>query len=395
MSLDIRRGALKAVESLLHDPASYSTYPPRWHNLLRHLSLSHTLIVLHLRSMPSSSFPSSAALPFDDESFSSTARMPDSRSVGSLSAAAYPRSRVGSITGSEAGSPLRSMPPKKERLMEIIMPEPLAVQPPREDESSVAASSRTRPGRRNSISSIASSASLVFGRRRSSTMVNDQRPNIVPTPVAAAPIVAGKAVLPPVSFPSAKRYAFRRHPPNSSGTSVKGNDGSSRPGSIFSVQTSASVALSQWVAVTSNPTKQSLRSRGTSVPNSPVTIPKLVTGGGHSISPSPRASIAGSETTAFSRASDFVGRPSSTFRRGSPANTRAYMAPPARIEAAFDRPPPYSQGRAPLLRVFVPIPEQVSRWPSAEGAAAALKELDKCGATKRLKLGDLIVGEIG
>ena len=52
-------------------------------------------------------------------------------------------------------------------------------------------------------------------------------------------------------------------------------------------------------------------------------------------------------------------------------------------------------GRAPILRVFVPLGDRLSRWPSAEGAQLAIRELDKCGATKRLKLGDLVVRILG
>ncbi|TXT13026.1 hypothetical protein VHUM_01427 [Vanrija humicola] len=48
-------------------------------------------------------------------------------------------------------------------------------------------------------------------------------------------------------------------------------------------------------------------------------------------------------------------------------------------------------GRAPILRVFVPVSDRVPRWPSSEGAAASWRELEKCGADKRMKLGDLVV----
>jgi hypothetical protein len=62
-----------------------------------------------------------------------------------------------------------------------------------------------------------------------------------------------------------------------------------------------------------------------------------------------------------------------------------------RIEPAFDQSLPYTPGRAPILRVFVPLSGKVRRWPSAEGALAAVRELDKCGATRRLRLGDIVV----
>lgn len=52
---------------------------------------------------------------------------------------------------------------------------------------------------------------------------------------------------------------------------------------------------------------------------------------------------------------------------------------------------PYSLEKAPLLRVFVPLTEIVQKWPSVEGAAAAVRELEKCGAMRKLKLGDLVI----
>ncbi len=73
---------------------------------------------------------------------------------------------------------------------------------------------------------------------------------------------------------------------------------------------------------------------------------------------------------------------------GSP-NLRNTLPP--RVEMAFEKPPPYTSGRAPILRVFVPLSEQMTRWPSAEGAFFAVRELEKCGALKRLRLGDLVV----
>lgn len=66
----------------------------------------------------------------------------------------------------------------------------------------------------------------------------------------------------------------------------------------------------------------------------------------------------------------------------------------ARSEPAFDRPMPYIPGRAPVLRVFVPLTDVVRRWPSAEGAVAAIEELEKCGALKRMQLGDLVVSNV-
>ena len=225
----------------MHDPATYNTYPRQWHNLLRHLSLSHTLIVLHLRSLPASAFPT-ALLPFEEE---------------------FTRSRV----NSDAGSIARSDMPKKEHLVEIVMPEPLAA-------------------RRGSVSQ--KSATISHGK-----------------------------TLPPVSYPAPKRYNFSNNRKSKSDTS--------RPGSVFSVQSSPSIALSQW-------------------------------------------------------------RPVEPARRYDSPLRRKSM-----LEPAFDKPPPFAHGRAPILRVFVTDVQ----WPSAQGAAAAVAELNKCGATRRMQLGDLVVSVLG
>jgi hypothetical protein len=76
---------------------------------------------------------------------------------------------------------------------------------------------------------------------------------------------------------------------------------------------------------------------------------------------------------------------------GSPVPGRRVPLVTRRPEPAFDKPMPYIPGRAPVLRVFVPLSEKVRRWPSAEGAQAAVEELEKCGALKRMRLGDLVV----
>ena len=328
---------MSTVESLLHDPATYSTYPPQWHTLLRHLSLSHTLIVLHLRSLPPSAFQNLAPIPFEEEIISR-----------SYSTGSFPQSRV----GSDAGSMVPGKAPRQERLMEIVMPEPLASKP--DIESPVAFDPKERKlTRRSSISSIASAATFSFGRRRSSSTASAMVPL---ADGAAMSMASGKADLPPVSYPSAKRYAFKRHgdPPSSSRSRTFSE--ASRPGSIMSVQSSSqSVALSQWVNS-----------------NRPANFvaPQV---------PSNRASFASARSGQ-----------SPVQRFGSPLKRDV---PVAKTEPAFDRPPPFVQGRVPILRVFVPISERVQRWPSAEGAAAAMAELDKCGASRRLCLGDLIVSD--
>ena len=341
-----------AVESLLHDPASYSTYPSQWHNLLRHLSLSHSLIVLHLRSLPPTAFPTIAPLPFDEEM-----SMPYSQSVASLSS--LPRSRVGSDAGSIAPGKM----PKHERLLEIVMPEPLAAKPEPDDGPMRldAQSTERRMQRRSSISSMASARSFAFGRKRS----NSTASAVVPSTTIAAPMpLSGKAALPPVSYPTAKRYGFKRHgdPPAARSRTFSET---SRPGSVFSVSSSPSVALSQWMTTQRPP-----------VPAMPANLAPHVLGGSH------RASVSSAQSSQ-----------SPIQRFGSPVR-RDYSTPPPKLEPAFDRPPPFVQGRAPILRVFVPLSDRVQKWPSAEGAAAAVAELDKCGATRRLRLGDLVVSPI-
>jgi len=97
-----------------------------------------------------------------------------------------------------------------------------------------------------------------------------------------------------------------------------------------------------------------------------------------------RSSVASSEGRS-SRRSEQGGSHSPVGRRwDSPTNNSKY-------EPAFDRPPPYMVGRAPILRVFVSVSDRVPRWPSSDGAAAAWRELEKCGANKRMRLGDLVV----
>lgn len=81
---------------------------------------------------------------------------------------------------------------------------------------------------------------------------------------------------------------------------------------------------------------------------------------------------------------------------GSPLNENRHGSPnppstSTKAEPAFDKPIPFTVDRAPALRVFVPLSASVRNWPSAEGAYYAMRELEKCGASKRLKMGDLVV----
>ncbi len=383
------------VESLLHDPATYSTYPIKWHTLLQHLSLSHTLIVLHLRNLPASCFSNSAPLPFDDDLLSSAPQLPFSASLASMSSSNLPRSRMSSAAGSDAGSiaPASTMP-RQERLVEISMPEPLAAQSMEEviHGSPQTNTSGNQSLRRGSIGSIASAASLSFARKRSSSNATganiraDMATSVTgPAAQHAAPMMSGKASLPPVSYPNPKRYGFTRH---GDANVAKRSSESRRPGSVFSIQSSPAMSH-HGRAASSYGGRLSLGidRNGFPVPTLPSGLSiSSPTAGNH------RASFASREAAKSSRRSDFGGSSPLQPRWASPYTSRRDLAtPPSRVEPAFERPPPYVSGRAPILRVFVPLSEHQPTWPSAEGAKLLVQQLDKCGATRRLKLGDLVV----
>ncbi|WWC72674.1 uncharacterized protein I206_106638 [Kwoniella pini CBS 10737] len=367
------------LESLLHDPITYSTYPPQWHNLLQHLCLSHSLIVLHLRQLPSSAFPNPPPSPFEDDFVSSVPHLPFSASMNSFGSQ-RPRSRLGSAAGSDAGSltPATKMP-RQERLVEIVMPEPLS-SVEQQEQPSTPFPEVQKARRRGSIGSIASAASLSFGRRRSASISTDARIEMAPV-TSAAPMQSGKAALPPVSYPSAKRYGFKRH---GEPTRSRQSSESSRPGSIFSVQSTPSFSGHQRASSGYNMRPSFAVDRNAPpVPGFPAGLPMPPPiGGGY------RSSFASSDARS-SRPSENGGvspRSGLTFSRRDLSTP-----PPIRPEPVFDRPIPYTVGRAPILRVFVPLSDSVQRWPSAEGAAIAVKELEKCGAMRRMKLGDLVV----
>ncbi|KAI9637125.1 uncharacterized protein MKK02DRAFT_45835 [Dioszegia hungarica] len=270
------------LEALLHNPATYHTYPPKWHSLLQHLCLSYTLVVLHLRNLPATCFPD---LPYDEEL-----------------AEAPPPAAEPTIAG-------LSRMARHERLVELVMPSPLSSTPP--------ADMVPDPSlhRRGSMASLSSAASFSFPRKRSNSLMP-----------------SNASIKPPPSYPQPKRYGFKSGDGQRSRTSSE----SGRPGSVFSYQSSPSIRPS-----VQHRQKNLLRASFAS--------------SDHGRTPSPKP------------------------------------VQPTRVEPIFDQPPPYTLGRAPVLRVFVPLSERVPRWPSAEGAMWTVKELDKCGATKRLRLGDLVV----
>jgi hypothetical protein len=294
--------------------------------------------------------------------------LPFSPSSASLSSIGQPRSRVGSTAGSDVGSVSASRAPRRERVVEIIMPEPLAAKPHQEMFAPEVAEKPMR--RRGSISSLASVASFSFSRKRSNSLAVDARHSGVgyarSMAEPAASLAPGKAGLPPVSYPSAKRYGFRN---NSEASGRKRVSSESRPGSVFSFQTSPSMASYMPRASQIGDPRHADRSDSAWPLQAPPPIGVR-----------PQSSFGSTDSN---RRSD----------RGSPVPGRKQASMGSqRCEPAFDKPMPYIPGRAPVLRVFVPLSDRVRRWPSAEGAAAAVEELEKCGALKRMRLGDLIVG---
>lgn len=270
--------------------------------------------------------------------------------------------------------------PRRERVSELVMPAPLSAGPDNAPKlpSKGSISSLARSGRRGSIGSLASvgGTSFGFGRKRSnSTTSIAQSAFQAPTSssVPASPLPQGKAGLPPVSFPAAKRYQFARFGGGGSKDSSGAGPISSRPGSIMSAQSSALGGGSHL--------GQGSIARGlSSMSSDHLPVPPPIGGG--------RRGARSSMGSSSSYRSERGGSSSPIPRRwDSPISGVRNND----VEPAFDRPPPYMTGRAPILRVFVPVSERVPRWPSAEGAAASWRELEKCGASKRMRLGDLVV----
>ena len=239
----------------------------------------------------------------------------------------------------------------------------------------------TKLRRRGSLSSLASGASFAF-RRRSNSVVSSTPPGEVSimTPVAATPLPSGKAATPPVSYPMAKRYGFKRHGDTPSSNRPGTMYDSSRPGSVFSL---SSTPLTDAPRRLSSAQSARLSIAGDRQSNMgfPLMRPPPLGPAGH------RASVISSDG----------GRSSRLDTSDSPQygrSPRQLVTPPPRVEPMFDRPCPFTPGRAPVLRVYVPLSDKVRRWPSAEGAHATITELDKCGARRRMRLGDLVVSAL-
>lgn len=342
------------LESLLHDPEAYATYPNRLHDLLEHLCLSHTLIVLFLRTLPASAFPVAPPFPFEDESSLGASGLPTS--VSNLSIAANNNARRGGLA-SEAGFPPK-MPliPKAERVVELVMPTPLSTAPPPPDPV-IPTGPPPTANRRLRRSSVGSASFVSWNRNKSGASSSDSGSifNDVVGSGASQVHQTRKGALPPVSFPSAKRYHFKGYDksPRSRTSSESG-----RPGSTWSQDES--------IAGRSR--------RGDMLPPPPVPqIPRFI----------------GNGSVVQGRHSPTI---SSNLRPDRTASSSpSYQNRSSAIDPAFDKPIPFVHGRAPLLRVFVPLSADIPKWPSAQAAARVRRELERCGAWGKLRIGDVII----
>lgn len=373
------------VESLLHTPEAYPTYPPHFTTLLRHLSLSHTLIVLFLRSLPPTAFPTIPPFPFEDDP--STAGL--SHSVSSLSLSTGPRSRTVSGPGSEysGGGGRPPFIPKAERVVELVMPEPLSAIHASEDSLELLSTptfSDAMTSRQHKRRSSLGATSFVSWTR-------ETKPSAPSPPSGAARQGKKHSAPPPVSFPSAKRYVFKGFGEPTFSHSRKRNsfDGSaSGPGSIFSVDDVGGRSL--YGDSSGGSTFPSRYGQNRSRIG-------LLGGEQHSLSTKQSSSLGhhSPSTSSLARFAHGNGGAPSTYddrtATSSPTFSRIRPSTPQPVEPAFQKPIPYVVGRAPILRVFVPLSTQVREWPCAEGAQRARHELERCGAWQKLRLGDVVV----
>ena len=362
------------MESLLHNAEAFSTYPSHFKPLLQHLCLSYSLVVLLLRTLPVDAFPSTPPFAFEDEQTLASAGMPKSMSNLSLASAAHSRrNQGGGVGGSWELSSRPKHVPRAERPVELVMPEPLGA--PKNDGGdqieTILPAPTTTPASTHRRRSSIGSASII-------SWTNKTRRGSAPSEAGvrspSSSILDKK--FPPVSFPSAKRYVFKGYgDPVAPRQRTTSESGGSRPGSIFSVEESIAPSRSR--------------------------VPKMAA---NKRSPSGHAGDMGS----WGRAGPGTGRnspsaPSSSQLRftsmASDRNLNSYSPEPSRwgartpepIEPAFEKPIPYVVGRAPILRVFVPLSREIPAWPCAEGAAQARRELERCGAWGKLRIGDVIV----
>lgn len=322
------------VEGWKHDCSSYYTYDHRWHALLNHLCLSYSLVVLFLRSLPPGSLPQPPEFEEDAK---------NAQSAGNLLWQSLPDPPVVSDGAAITDFSPRRMP-RRERISEVVLPQPLAVtseELPKERAISVVQLRRR-----------SSNASFVSARSGSTRHSLD--------PVATS----SEGGLPPVSFPAVKRYGFRKsHASHRSFSSIS----SGRPGSIASMSVHSQRGLSRGPPRSFQLPQGSSDSSQTDGPIPP-TLPDVN-----------RLSVEGDIGGRFAQ-------PREADMRDGHVRHRRFANLPA-IEPAFDRPAPYVPGRAPILQVFVP-PD--GRWPSVEATARCLRELERCGALQKMMLGDLI-----
>lgn len=312
--------------------------------------------------------------PFEDDPSTGTL----SHSVSSLSLSNGPRSRTVSGPGSEHGGPAR-MPfvPKAERVVELVMPEPLSAIHPEESQEllsspnpSLGMTSRQQKRR----SSIGSASFVSWTKERRGSQSSSSAASSAP-----ARREGKKATPPPVSFPSAKRYVFKGFGEPTFTHSRKRNsfDGGG-PGSIFSVDDAAGGGGRSLYGDSSG---------GSTFPsrygqNRPRPFGEQFTSkqslSHHSPSTSSLARFAGSNYD------DRTATSSPTFGRYRPST-------PQQVEPAFQKSVPYTVGRVPILRVFIPLSAEVPSWPCAEGARRVRHELERCGAWSKLRLGDVLI----
>ena len=366
-----------SVESMLHNAETFSTYPAHFQPLLQHLCLSYSLIVLMLRTLPVDAFPSTAPFPFEDEASLAYAGMP--KSVSSLSLASAAHLKKGGL-GSSWELSNNSRPkhtPRAERPVELVMPEPLGA--PKNDSDAIETIAPQAPmpymghSRRRSSIGAASIISWTSRSRRGSAPT-EGIPSFSPN--MSSPRPGGDKRFPPVSFPSAKRYVFKGYgdpvAPRTRTTSESG----SRPGSIFSVEESIAPRSKYGDRIPSASSSTRLNKRAPSAFNE--SSWGRSTNGRNS--PTINSNL---------RFTNTHGERSQQNR--SPDHHRWGAKTPEPIEPAFDKPLPYVVGRAPILRVFIPLSNEVPAWPCAEGAVRARKELERCGAWGKLRIGDIIV----